>query len=201
MTRRRILIGLGVLALVVVLVVGLTQSQEANHKDAAADTPLTKAQISAQLAGSPPQLAAWHAQADEILPGGLPAIKQRIAKFKGTPVVVNLWGSWCGPCVGETPLMGRANAKYGKKVAFVGVDVKDNDADAAAFLRKVPVGYPSLSDPDGLTMQRLVTTEGLPTTVFYTADGKQNLVHQGPFLSTADLDRAIQRYALGQPAR
>jgi thiol-disulfide isomerase/thioredoxin len=201
MTRRRILIAIGAVALVAVLVIGLSQSKEANHSSTAADAQLTDAQIQKQLQGAPPKLAALHAQAGQILTGNAKTVKQRIASFKGTPVVVNMWGSWCGPCVGETPLMGRASAKYGKKVAFIGLDVKDNDADAAAFLKKVPVGYPSYSDPDERTTQQLATTVGLPTTVFYTADGKQNEIHQGPFLSSADLDKAIQRYALGTTTR
>jgi len=198
MSRRTILIAVAAVAVVAAVVIGLAQSREANHSTGADERPLTEAQIQRRLAGSPPKLAALHAQANQILPGGYAAVKRRIASFKGTPVVVNLWGSWCTPCIGEMPIMGRTSANLGKKVAFLGVDANDNDAAAKRFLRRVPVGYPSYSDPDERVVQQLATTVGLPTTIFYTADGKQNEVHQGPYLSQADLVRDIRRYALAR---
>jgi thiol-disulfide isomerase/thioredoxin len=67
----------------------------------------------------------------------------------GKVVVVNVWGSWCAPCVDETPHLQQVSESYrgaGKPVAFVGIDIKESAATAAAFLRANGVGYPSLSD-------------------------------------------------------
>jgi thiol-disulfide isomerase/thioredoxin len=67
----------------------------------------------------------------------------------GKVVVVNVWGSWCAPCVDETPHLQQVWQSYstaGKPVAFVGIDIKESAATAAAFLKANNVTYPSLSD-------------------------------------------------------
>ena len=64
-------------------------------------------------------------------------------------VVVNVWGSWCAPCVDETPHLQQVWQSYSaaqKPVAFVGIDIKEGAATAAAFLKANGVTYPSLSD-------------------------------------------------------
>jgi thiol-disulfide isomerase/thioredoxin len=66
-------------------------------------------------------------------------------------VVVNVWGSWCAPCVDETPHLQQvwqSSSTAGKPVAFVGIDIKESAATAAAFLRANNVTYPSLSDTE-----------------------------------------------------
>ena len=100
------------------------------------------------LAGSPAPLAALHAQADRLLPGGTDAFEQRIAALKGYPVVVNVWASWCGPCRFEFPTLQKLSARYGKRVAFLGVNSQDSDDAAATFLKEAPVPYPSYTDPE-----------------------------------------------------
>ena len=100
------------------------------------------------LAGSPAPLAALHAQADRLLPGGTAAYEQRIAALEGYPVVVNVWASWCGPCRFEFPILQKLSARYGKRVAFLGVDSQDSSDAASTFLREAPVPYPSYTDPD-----------------------------------------------------
>ena len=101
------------------------------------------------LAGSPPPLAALHKQADELLPGGTDAFERRIAALRGYPIVANVWASWCGPCRREFPTLQRLSARYGKEVAFLGVNSQDSDAAATTFLREAPLSYPSYTDPDG----------------------------------------------------
>jgi thiol-disulfide isomerase/thioredoxin len=64
-------------------------------------------------------------------------------------VVVNVWGSWCGPCVEETPRLQQVWSTYekaGKPVAFVGVAIKESAVNSAQFLSREGVTYPSLSD-------------------------------------------------------
>jgi thiol-disulfide isomerase/thioredoxin len=71
------------------------------------------------------------------------------ADAKGKVVVVNVWGSWCGPCVDETPHLQQVWSSLsaaGKPVQFVGIDIKESPANAAAFVRANGITYPSLSD-------------------------------------------------------
>ncbi len=100
------------------------------------------------LADSPAPLAALHAQHDRLLPGGTSTFERRIAELRGYPVVVNVWASWCWPCRAEFPVLQRLAAKYGRRVAFLGVDSDDSEASAHTFLKEAPVPYPSYSDPN-----------------------------------------------------
>ena len=100
------------------------------------------------LAGAPAPLAAVHAQANELLDGGPTAFEQRLAELKGYPVVVNKWGSWCGPCREEFPYFQAQALKRGKQVAFLGVDVQESKAEAKTLLDEFPVTYPSYWDKD-----------------------------------------------------
>jgi thiol-disulfide isomerase/thioredoxin len=101
----------------------------------------TKAQAAAAIAG-------LQHQASEILDGGPTAFRRRLGSLRGYPVVVNQWASWCGPCKYEFPFFQRLARRYQGRIAFLGVDSKDSRSDAQAFLKKLPVPYPTYFDPD-----------------------------------------------------
>jgi cytochrome c biogenesis protein CcmG/thiol:disulfide interchange protein DsbE len=193
-SRRNVLIALGSVALIAIVVIGLLQSHETTN---GGDTKtLSASEVKAALTGAPPQIQALHDQADTLIPGTTKSVQRQIAALKGTPVVVNMWGSWCGPCRVEMPLMQKASVTYGKQAAFLGVNALDNDDNAKKFLAQVPLGYPSFIDGRGTIARSLGATAGLPTTTFYDKQGKQQ-IHQGPYQTQADLDRDIRKYALG----
>jgi cytochrome c biogenesis protein CcmG/thiol:disulfide interchange protein DsbE len=148
------------------------------------------------LAGSPPELAALHRQQGELIGGGVDAFRQGIARLHGYPVVVNKWGSWCGPCRLEFPFFQRLSAKYGKRVAFLGVDGNDSDAAAKTFLEEEPVPYPSYTDPDlEISDTELGVRNEFPSTAFFDSSGRRVYVHIGQYASQADLEADIRRYA------
>lgn len=153
------------------------------------------------LAGAPPPLAALYTQANELLPGGVEAYERRIAALRGYPVVVNAWGSWCGPCRFEFPHFQQAAAKYGKRVAFLGVDNQDSDDLASSFLRDEPVPYPSYTDPDGEILESFGGRGGLPETAFYDRRGELVFLKIGPYDDEAELRADVERYALGPGAK
>jgi cytochrome c biogenesis protein CcmG, thiol:disulfide interchange protein DsbE len=74
--------------------------------------------------------------------------KLELSSLKGKVVVVNFWASWCEPCKSEAPRFQQAFERYGKRVAFVGVDTADYSADAGQFLSRYGVTYPNVRDPD-----------------------------------------------------
>jgi cytochrome c biogenesis protein CcmG/thiol:disulfide interchange protein DsbE len=102
--------------------------------------------VEVDFQGSPAPLASIHAQANQLLGGGSAAFKARLQALRGYPVVVNLWASWCGPCQSEFPVYQRVAVQYGRRVAFLGIDERDSNGNAAAFLSKFPVTYPSYTD-------------------------------------------------------
>ena len=149
------------------------------------------------LAGSPPALAALHKQADKLLPGGTEAFEKRIAALKGYPIVVNLWASWCDPCRREFPTLQKLSARYGKEVAFLGINSQDSDAAATTFLEEAPLSYPSYTDPENKIGASIGISGGLPDTAFYGRDGELCYLKIGEYATLADLEADVRRYALG----
>jgi len=99
-----------------------------------------------------------------------------IADFRGKPVVVAVWGSWCGPCRGEAPDVVAAATELGDRAQFVGINLRDSSTDnAKAFVRNFEVPYPSIYSPDGQAMLQFSGTLGprtIPAFVVLDGDGR-----------------------------
>ncbi len=160
-------------------------------KSAASDRKATEK----ALAGSPPQLAKLHAQANQLLDGGPPAYRARLEQLRGHPVVVNKWGSWCAPCRAEFPFFQSQATKRGRGIAFLGVDVQDAERDARRFLRQYPVQYPSYKDPNLKIAAEMKAVAGTPATAFYDRDGKIAYIRFGGYATEEKLIEDIERYA------
>jgi cytochrome c biogenesis protein CcmG/thiol:disulfide interchange protein DsbE len=188
-TRRTLRIALPLLLLPALVAVGCGSSSGGDYGGQHPD-------YATALAGSPGPLAALHAQADKLLSGGTDAYEKRIAALKGYPVVANVWASWCGPCRFEFPVLQKLSARYGKRVAFLGVNSQDSDDSASTFLKEAPVPYPSYTDSDKKIADSLGATLGLPDTAFYDSAGKLVYLKQGPYAHYSELEEDVQRYAL-----
>jgi cytochrome c biogenesis protein CcmG, thiol:disulfide interchange protein DsbE len=187
--RIGLIVTICVVAAIVVLAV--TRGGNGTPKSAAP----TGAAVQKALAGSPPALASLHDQASQLLGGGTKAFKQRLAELRGHPVVVNKWAAWCGPCRQEFPWFQGLSVRFGKQVAFLGVDSNDNSGDAKTFLRQLPVSYPSYSDPDLKIAASLNAVGAFPTTIFINSQGKLVATHIGAYQKLSQMRQDIARYA------
>ena len=121
--------------------------------------------------------AADRKQPGEVSGRTLDGEKVSLADFRGKVVVVNVWGSWCGPCRAEAPMLAQASRDLAKKgVVFLGIDSRDPSKDAAkAFVRRFDVPYPSLYDQQGSTLlafRGTLTPNSVPSTVVVDPQGR-----------------------------
>lgn len=93
-----------------------------------------------------------------------------------TVVVVNVWGSWCAPCVAEAPHLQEVWEELqaaGKPVAFIGIDFREDAARGQAFATKAGLTYPSLTDESGLLILQLQGKAAtVPTTLVLDPEGR-----------------------------
>ena len=196
MTPRRAIAALACLAVAGLIAVGVSELPGGSPAGRSHAARLTPSQVSALLAGSPLPLASLHRQGGALLEGGSRALHARLAALKGYPVVINKWASWCVPCKAELSAFQRASAEYGRRVAFLGIDSGDSSrADALAFLKSLPVSYPSYYDHSGKLGEQITDSSFTPVTVFIARDGRR-YIHQGQYPNLAKLENDIQRYAL-----
>lgn len=115
--------------------------------------------------------------------------RHALGQLRGTPVVVNVWASWCGPCREEAPLLAAANETYGDRVRFIGVDILDERGSARDFMREYGWTYPSVFDPNAAIRDGLGLL-GQPVTLFYDASGEVVDTWTGP-LTEERLDASL----------
>lgn len=99
-----------------------------------------------------------------------------LAELRGKVTVLNVWASWCAPCRAEAPVLEKTwQAQQGNDVQFVGLDTRDSDTSALAFIRKFGITYPNVIDRDGALQLRFSGTlppQAIPSTLVVDTEGK-----------------------------
>jgi thiol-disulfide isomerase/thioredoxin len=101
-----------------------------------------------------------------------------LTAYRGKVVLLNVWGSWCGPCRQEAPYLQAAwdQLKPLGDVQFLGLNTKDDAGGAAeAFERRFGITYPSLDDDNGsllLTFRSSIPPQAIPSTLVFDRQGR-----------------------------
>ena len=112
-----------------------------------------------------------------------------ISSLVGHPMVINIWGSTCGPCKKELPAFAAAHLQYGDTVRFVGIDYLPASDREEAFARDKGVQYELLYDGNGEFVND-VGVAAFPVTLFVNADGR--IIRQTGQLDEAQLVAFIE---------
>lgn len=134
----------------------------------------------------------------ELAGSGLSGAPIDVADYRGQVTVVNVWASWCGPCISEADdLVHAADAL--PRAQFVGIDTREDDESAAtAFVRDKNIPYDSIVDDDGsvlLSFYGMLNLASLPATIVLDQQGRIASTVRGPVDATTleGLVRDVQR--------
>lgn len=113
------------------------------------------------------------------------------ADYAGRVIVVNVWGSWCGPCRLEAPELQAASAATADKAQFIGIDSRDSGvAQPRAFQRANKIDYPSIYDPDGSQVVKFenLPPSAIPSTLVIDKQGRVAVRILGPISKNTLID-------------
>ncbi|WP_229119198.1 TlpA family protein disulfide reductase [Enemella evansiae] len=166
--------------------------------DAPGTAPLLDARRAAGVADCPAADPGVPALANGLPEVTLPCFGEdsqvRLAGLRGTPLVINVWAQWCGPCRTEAPMLAEYAdrvAAAGEPVQLLGIDYADPRPDLALeFAQQAGWRYPQLVDPQR-RIQPGLSIIGPPQTILVRADGTIAYRHPGPVTSTQQLSDLV----------
>lgn len=103
---------------------------------------------------------------------GLGGPTRKLSDFRGKPLLINVWASWCGPCLHEMDSLQRLHQRFGgRQLQLIGISTDDYRDKALGFVRKTGISFPNFID-NGLFLERLLGADRLPLTVLVDAEGR-----------------------------
>ena len=109
------------------------------------------------------------------------------------PAIINVWGSWCGPCKEEMPILRSFYEKAQGKLALIGVNVEEASIeDGREFVENYGITWPNLYDADGKS--RAYFGMGVPVTWFIATDGSVAYKHIGVIKNEIELISMTSKY-------
>lgn len=102
---------------------------------------------------------------------GLTGRGQMLSDFRGKPLIINVWASYCPPCLAEMGSLERLAKHYGKQLNVIGVSIDDYPDRARGFLAKTKTSFPHFIDQK-LTLENMLGGDKVPLTVLVDAQGR-----------------------------
>lgn len=118
----------------------------------------------------------------------------QLEDYRGKPLLLNFWATWCAPCRLEMPAFQSRYEKYAGELAVVAVNNVENPSDVQAFVDEFGLTFDILLDPDA-QVQRLYLVRGYPTSILIDADGVMRVQHIG-LMTAEQLDGYLQEIGL-----
>lgn len=112
-----------------------------------------------------------------------------LSELRGKVVLLNVFASWCAPCLLETPHLVEAAGTYGDKLVIVGLNLNERPEAVANYRDEFDVPYPLVMDPEGEILE-VYTPIGLPTSWFIDPQGVVSYVHAGA-MTIGQIEEAI----------
>ena len=130
---------------------------------------------------------------DLVLPclGGGPDVDLR-SEPPGRPTLVNVWATWCPPCVEEVPDLVAFREKAGDRVGLVGVLTQDPAVNGLGFAREFGMQWPSVVDDQGEVFRQF--RPGPPVTLFLDAQGRVVHKRSGKFADVAEIEALVAEH-------
>jgi len=96
---------------------------------------------------------------------------RKLSEYRGKPLIINLWASWCGPCRAEMGSLDRLARRYGKQFTVIGISTDDYPDRAQAFLKQANTGFAHYIDSK-LFLENMLGADRLPLTILVDAEGR-----------------------------
>jgi len=132
----------------------------------------------AAMAAAPGEVPVGEALRDVSM-NGLSVPAKKLSAYKGKPLIINVWASWCGPCRQEMPsLMRLASRHSGKQFNVIGISTDDYPEKAYSFVEKAGITFDNFIDRK-LQLENMLGANKLPLTVLVDKNGKVLSKHYG----------------------
>ena len=131
------------------------------------------------------------AQAPEFSLQTLTGEKVQLTQFRGKPVMLNFWATWCGPCKEEMPIIQSVASRSRTNLIVLGINDDETTDLVSGFVQDHKITFRVLMDP-GAKVTDLYQIRGFPTSYFIDSDGKIQAIHIGS-LSADQLDSYLGR--------
>jgi len=97
---------------------------------------------------------------------------KKFSDYKGKPLIINIWASWCGPCRAEMGSLQRLAQRYaGKQFNVIGISTDDDGAAARAFIKYAKVSFENFLDSN-VILENMLGANTIPLTLLVDANGR-----------------------------